>query len=250
VSKIIEALALYRSMVKGGEQESPESIQMMTAAREEEFAAQAQVDSMLDHIKPENRLDDLNGKLTQVSNWLAGQGSEPHCLRAEFEETINRHCAENGSDTPDFILAEYLSGCLGIFDRTLRAREHWYGRKLTMEAPGAVAGWMPTPKQGERAEMLRVIRAAHGTGYSKGVGPCICCYCQEPDPDAPMEDTRELLQAPPFVHVPAPEACAHIGPQYGCTLPHGHPGLHVALGSDQDGVLAAWPDPTPDPTAQ
>jgi hypothetical protein len=100
--------------------------------------AEAQVDSMLDHIAPQERLDDLNGKLTQVSNWLAGSVPERHDMRAELEEIINRHSAENGSDTPDFILAEYLTGCLMAYDRALKAREEWYGRRLTKESHGAV----------------------------------------------------------------------------------------------------------------
>ena len=33
-------------------------------------------------------------------------------LRIEIEQAINRHSIENGSDTPDFILAEYLIDCL------------------------------------------------------------------------------------------------------------------------------------------
>ena len=47
----------------------------------------------------------------------------------ELEQLINRHSKENGSDTPDFLLAEYLRGCLDNFDRIVRAREHWYGRR-------------------------------------------------------------------------------------------------------------------------
>lgn len=49
-------------------------------------------------------------------------------LRKEIETALNRHSAENGSDTPDFILAEYLVGCLRAFDAAVSAREAWYGR--------------------------------------------------------------------------------------------------------------------------
>lgn len=37
-------------------------------------------------------------------------------LRKEIEQAINKHSLENGSDTPDFILAEYLTDCLRMFD--------------------------------------------------------------------------------------------------------------------------------------
>jgi len=47
-------------------------------------------------------------------------------FREELASLINRHSAENGSDTPDFILAEYLSNCLDNFDHALQARIRWY----------------------------------------------------------------------------------------------------------------------------
>jgi len=48
----------------------------------------------------------------------------------ELQQLINRYSKENGSDTPDFILAEYLQGCLDNFDKTLVRREKWYGRDV------------------------------------------------------------------------------------------------------------------------
>lgn len=50
----------------------------------------------------------------------------------ELQALINRYCLENGSNTPDFMLAEYLSDCLAVFNKTVNLREQWYGRKLTM----------------------------------------------------------------------------------------------------------------------
>lgn len=46
----------------------------------------------------------------------------------ELEQLINRHSMENGSDTPDFILAEYLVGCLKVYDATIEKRCTWYGQ--------------------------------------------------------------------------------------------------------------------------
>jgi hypothetical protein len=42
---------------------------------------------------------------------------------------INKYSMENQSNTPDFILAEYLRGCLNAFSFAVRHREQWYGRK-------------------------------------------------------------------------------------------------------------------------
>lgn len=50
-----------------------------------------------------------------------------HTFRKELTKLINRECMENGSDTPDFLLAEYLTDCLAAFDRVVRARTKWYG---------------------------------------------------------------------------------------------------------------------------
>ena len=53
-------------------------------------------------------------------------------LRDRIEEAINCVCAENGSNTPDFILAEYLTDCLAAFDKAVVHREKWYGRDPEM----------------------------------------------------------------------------------------------------------------------
>ena len=51
-------------------------------------------------------------------------------FRVELEKLINRESRENGSNTPDFILAEYLAQCLAAFDLAVQAREQWYGRDV------------------------------------------------------------------------------------------------------------------------
>lgn len=43
-------------------------------------------------------------------------------LREDIEQAINKHSIENGSNTPDFILAEYLIDCLRAFDETIAYR--------------------------------------------------------------------------------------------------------------------------------
>jgi hypothetical protein len=63
-------------------------------------------------------------------------------FRDELTGLINRYSRENGSDTPDFILADYLSGCLDNFDRIVRWREKWYGRERQVAEP------QPAPPEG------------------------------------------------------------------------------------------------------
>ena len=50
-------------------------------------------------------------------------------LRKKIQNILNYECAESESDTPDFILAEYLMACLSAFDQAVLKRENWYGRK-------------------------------------------------------------------------------------------------------------------------
>jgi len=51
-------------------------------------------------------------------------------FQKDLENLINKHCCENGSNTPDFILTEYLVNCLKTFDACSRAREKWFGKRL------------------------------------------------------------------------------------------------------------------------
>ncbi len=53
----------------------------------------------------------------------------------ELEQLINKHSQENGSDTPDYILAAYLSRCLANFNHAVNDREQHYGRLSSDEAP-------------------------------------------------------------------------------------------------------------------
>ena len=63
-------------------------------------------------------------------------------FRDELTTLLNRHSMENGSDTPDFVLAAFLAGVLGEWDVAVAERERWYGRKL-MRAD--LADLKPTP---------------------------------------------------------------------------------------------------------
>jgi hypothetical protein len=76
-------------------------------------------------------------------------------FRKELENLINRHSRENGSDTPDFILARYLTNALEIFDTAVKEREQWYSRapelsdedmELLKNVPFPSAEEAPPPK--------------------------------------------------------------------------------------------------------
>lgn len=50
-------------------------------------------------------------------------------LRQELAELLNRHSRENKSNSPDFLLANFMLDCLQAGEELVRAREQWYGVK-------------------------------------------------------------------------------------------------------------------------
>lgn len=48
-------------------------------------------------------------------------------FKKDLGDLINRHSMENGSDTPDFVLAEYLINCLLSFNQSVNHRERLKG---------------------------------------------------------------------------------------------------------------------------
>lgn len=51
-------------------------------------------------------------------------------FRRELTDLLNKYSQENISDTPDFILANYIQGCLDALNGAVVEREKWYGRKF------------------------------------------------------------------------------------------------------------------------
>jgi len=50
-------------------------------------------------------------------------------FETELTGLINHYSIENASNTPDFILAQFISGCLESFNGAVQQREKWYGRQ-------------------------------------------------------------------------------------------------------------------------
>lgn len=69
----------------------------------------------------------------QVSREVGGQPTDKYDeLAKEIATLINQRSLENDSNTPDFILAEYLVQCLKTFNWTNNKREKWYGKSLSI----------------------------------------------------------------------------------------------------------------------
>lgn len=77
---------------------------------------------------------ELRPKLTEDQRRQCIKGIEEHAQRksdffSELEQLLNKYSVENGSNTPDFIVAQYLLHCLQAFNSAVNRRETWYGRR-------------------------------------------------------------------------------------------------------------------------
>ena len=106
-------------------------------------------------------------------------------FRHELEKLINRESMENGSNTPDFILASYLFSCLKAYDLAVRAREHWFGRQghsLKDPAQETVVGYVnPAPDAAAPAVpsgvFVEVCTRCHRPMRRQLMGTYICDCC-------------------------------------------------------------------------
>ena len=48
-------------------------------------------------------------------------------LRTELASLLNRYSRENVSNTPDFILRDFMWDALKAFERGVKRRDDWYG---------------------------------------------------------------------------------------------------------------------------
>lgn len=68
-------------------------------------------------MKPKN--EDIKKEIKTMSNF-----------RRELESLINKNSMENNSNTPDWILAEFLTNCLQAFDLATRQRDQTKNKEI------------------------------------------------------------------------------------------------------------------------
>lgn len=59
----------------------------------------------------------------KVNGVVLTKGEEVMCLEKELSELLNKHSADNASNTPDFVLATYLFDCLEAFGKAVKWRD-------------------------------------------------------------------------------------------------------------------------------
>jgi hypothetical protein len=67
-------------------------------------------------------------------DWSKERINDGNKFEDDLRYLLNVHSAENRSNTPDFILAEYMLACLNVFDDTVNKREQWYSRDKESES--------------------------------------------------------------------------------------------------------------------
>jgi hypothetical protein len=89
-------------------------------------------DTCGDFVNPKPLTFNPPNAVCQAQQDLVTQGlpqEEVYDFQKELIQLIRRFCKESASNTPDYILAEYLCSCLDVFSITVQAREQWYGRR-------------------------------------------------------------------------------------------------------------------------
>jgi len=56
-------------------------------------------------------------------------------LKREISSVLNKYSQENRSNTPDFILAEYMLGCLTVYENTISMRNNWFTKDVIRTLP-------------------------------------------------------------------------------------------------------------------
>lgn len=73
-------------------------------------------------------LEKGGGKIDIAPNGEVNQRA--YTLTEKLAQLLNYHSMEQFSDTPDFILAEYMMDCFRAWNKGVEAREKWYGRPI------------------------------------------------------------------------------------------------------------------------
>lgn len=76
-----------------------------------------------------SRIHDITIESTQrILDAVIEEENRRKRLEEALRYAINSCSAENGSNTPDWVLAKYLMACLDAWNGGCRARDTWYGQ--------------------------------------------------------------------------------------------------------------------------
>jgi hypothetical protein len=61
---------------------------------------------------------------------------QPPNLWDEVQHLLNKYSRENHSQTPDFILAQFLASSLEAYEQAVNSRDSWYQLSQPQDGPG------------------------------------------------------------------------------------------------------------------
>lgn len=134
------------------------------------------------------------GDVSEKEKWPEVRPSFAKAL----ENLLNAYDQENGSNTPDFILAEFLLQVLNAWNLAVRAREEWYGRDWDDSRQIDLAGELLKERR-KTASLRAVLRPCFAILRHKNVSPPMAPGKQEELADRieqVMEDTRDPGSSP------------------------------------------------------
>lgn len=113
------------------------AIQYLTHEQCVMIAARVWCDPLLHHRVMDNvACEELALHIERIFNPVDPTAVKPETFERELAGLLNKYSMENGSDTPDFILAEYLISCLNTWDTTCALCRKWGG--LELEAANSI----------------------------------------------------------------------------------------------------------------
>lgn len=90
-------------------------------------------------------------------------------FRMRLEALINEHSMENVSNTPDWILADYITDCLKAFDKATKSRSAWHHGGYKEDPRKIIPCMVP-----DGAESKAHVAYPHCTKCSKVLEDCGC----------------------------------------------------------------------------
>ncbi len=134
LGRILEAVG--EVYVEGHDTFADDAIPAVLRVVRERDEARAERDVYLEYLvgelgrteTPEELVGELKALDRSLVEQMEGYQADRDRLAAALDRAnaINFHSAENESDTPDFVLADYLIACLDAFDDAARARTVWH----------------------------------------------------------------------------------------------------------------------------
>jgi hypothetical protein len=148
----------------------------------------------------EQRRSEMNEQIIEIDEDGKVHGND---LEHALASALNCFSAENPSNTPDWILAQYLLGCLAAWNQAVQQRETWYGRDAR---PGSISSEAaPGSDRVGPSEAVQMVQVTQPNGEPLPA-PCAISGCQYalsrvgPAPSGLRAEVEKLRLNPPHRH--------------------------------------------------